>query len=463
MKRSYVLILFFCLPFLVSLPTGMSGRTPANAETADSESLWRDLYRTAKNFEKELDRLTFDVSNIEQTDETGALKARTPKELAILDLRAQIANHVKTIRKHTKRSENLSGAELDDFFHSSLELWTEWTKSPLFKALPSSLDERLRLMRDAAVPLLTHYQTERDLKIPAEKFTSAFPVRTTALTFRTANQVCGMLSAPGNIILRKALLIDGSTENDFSSGIMKMINRLESLKGGDQLLNYRHSELISRIENYNNIETISYYPWYFMLGKPKEDRKPMFMIMNKEHPEYFTYRSKYSVFRVRGERFDIERERREHALNRADARILYSRLGTCADFVNWTYGNMITSSWNQIPAIRRLIRFFYIPEAIQTPDNLADSPQTEKVCEVENSELLFPQELNAKDWVNRVNLDLRSDLEEVRKHAEKVMQFLVKNGVAAPSSATSSATTSKEYGEPLVETVTIQLRTARTY
>jgi len=436
----------FCFFVNAPSPSRETARLPASDLNTGPVLLWKDLFTAIKSFEKELDRATFDVSNLESTDEFDQVRPRSPFEASVLALRNEVTSQIKQTKKKAKNANNLTSSELNSYFTDLHARLVQWNEHGLIQSFPSTINERLRGMRDAAIALVRHYRLVRDIRAEEENFSSLFPTRTQEVTFKSANHVCAMIAAPGNIILRKALLIDGRTDNDFSDKIMKVIRAIEKLKGADTNLNFRHTELITQIENYNNIETLSYYPWYFMTRKPDEEKKPLFMLMNNRNPEYFSYRSKFAVYRVVEPRFEIGVNTRESALKRIESKYLFNKMGTCADFVNWLFNNTITSPWNQVPIVRRLVNLLYPPEAIQTPDDIADSPQTEKVCEVENSTLIFPQEIDVKNLNNRTQQDLRSKDERVRKHAKNVRNFLIKNGVLTAE------------GLPEVEKISVHLK-----
>lgn len=262
-----------------------------------------------------------------------------------------------------------------------------------------------------------------------ESLNGIVEVREKTVTFKSANQVCHTVSSPGEIILRKALMYDGSTDNDFGPSTMKYINFLEKLKGNDTVLSYRHAEVISGLESYNNIATESYYPWQFNLNKPEEEKMPMFLTIDNKYQKYSNYRSKYSVFRVKGLTYWGETKKREIALARLAMKQTYTRMGTCADFANWTYLHAITSNWNVIPGLKQAMQIMYLPEGVQTPDNLADSYMTQKVCEVENSKLIFPKRIEVKSFVDRLKKDKSSASKRISEHAEKVMTMLQEKGV----------------------------------
>ena len=254
-------------------------------------------------------------------------------------------------------------------------------------------------------------------------------VRRGSITFETANQACWAVASPGTISLRKALMFDGTPDNDFGPATMKYINILEKLKGSDDVLQYRHAEVLSDLDDYNNIHSVGYYPWLFNIGKAKEDKMPMFLKINNKDSHYFNYRTKYTAFRVKAYTYWAETKKKELAMLRLATHQTYLRLGTCADFVNWTYFNAITSDWNRIPILKQAISLAWLPEGVQTPDNLADSYMTEKICEVDNSKLLFPKEVIVKSWVNRLKRDKKSGNKKINKHANDVWNFLIKHAV----------------------------------
>lgn len=286
-------------------------------------------------------------------------------------------------------------------------------------------DDTLKAYRDLEEELANHQITfDRDSSLD-----DIAPVNEKTITFKSANQVCHTVSSPGEIVLRKALMYSGETDSDFGPATMKYINMLEKIKGNDQELNYRHAEVISNLESYNNIETESYYPWIFNLDKPEEEKMPMFLKINNKYKKYLNYRSKYTVVRVKGLTHWGETKKRELALARLAMKQTYSRLGTCADFANWTYFNSITSNWNVIPGIKQAVQLAWLPEGVQTPDNIADSYMTQKVCEVENSKLIFPKRVEVKSFVSRLNKDKSSNSTRISEHAEKVLEMLKTKGV----------------------------------
>lgn len=63
----------------------------------------------------------------------------------------------------------------------------------------------------------------------------------------------------------------------------------------------------------------------------------------------------------------------------------------------WAYDDRSYSWWNVVPGLRGVLRFLHPPEAIHTPDDLANAPQTFKVCEVRNGKVLFPEREGAGD------------------------------------------------------------------
>jgi hypothetical protein len=249
-------------------------------------------------------------------------------------------------------------------------------------------------------------------------------IRSKEITFDNGNHLCWALSMPGDIILRKALLLNDSTEDDFGPSTMGWINFLESLKGNDQKLTYRHAEIITALPSANDIQSQSYYPWIFNLNKENEDKMPMFLHVTQDYHDYMLYRTKFTVLRVRALTKWGETRKKELALARVAIKQSYLRLGTCADFINWTYMHAITSNWNRLPILKLAAQMAYLPEGIQTPDNLADSYMTQKVCDVTNSNFDENQKIIVEDWLDRAISASHSINNEIKKHGLQVIQFM---------------------------------------
>lgn len=384
--------------------------------------------------------------------------SRREKRTIVMDWKKQAREKARTLRgviSVLRRDLHVSLSDTDTKLDELL-LTTHLTK--VNNAFSDLLEElkadkyKFRAIRYADQTLKSYRKLEETLtehQISFDKDDSLdgiVEVREKTVQFKSANQVCHTVASPGNIILRKALLYGGETDNDFGPATMKYINYLEKLKGNDTELNYRHAEVISNLESYNNIETESYYPWMFNFGKAEEEKMPMFLTINNQYPKYQNYRTKYTVLRVKGLSYWGETKKRELALARVALKESYLRLGTCADFANWTYFNAITSNWNVIPGLKQAIQIAWLPEGMQTPDNLADSHMTQKICEVENSKLIFPKRIEVKSFVNRLKKDKKSNSKRISEHAEKVMEMLKKKGVV------------DEEGNRLTDIINIKIR-----
>jgi hypothetical protein len=246
--------------------------------------------------------------------------------------------------------------------------------------------------------------------------------------FESANDACFLFSAPGDILLRKAYNLQEEYA-DFSPKLLSYIKILEVLKGSDTHLDYRHAELITKLTSGDNIESLSFYPPSFNRGKPEEEKMPKFLINNNKYQGYLLYRSRYAIVRVLGVSAEKMTQRKQEALARAEQMENYHTRGTCADFINWTYKNIITSKWNFIPGIKNLIPYLYMPEAIQTPDDIAESYMTKKVCDVENAKLVFPMRKPVASWLRELQADRRSNNQAVKTHAQRVIDELIKQRI----------------------------------
>lgn len=248
--------------------------------------------------------------------------------------------------------------------------------------------------------------------------------------FTWGNELCYMNSAPGDILLRKALLSDGSYDHDFGAGLIFWIRVLEFLKFNDHALKYRHAEILTRITGESNIESMSFYPPSFI---DEEDRAhgitKYLHIANdpgkRVWPFYSNNRSDYVVVRVKGRNFSKERRRAEKALTKMVEKN-YPEMGVCSDYINWLYGNIITSPWNRIPIIKQVVQRLYIPEYFQTPDNLEESYMTKRVCEINKNDPndYFPKKVRASLYVGKLKDSLLSTNIEIKNHATNVLNRL---------------------------------------
>ena len=273
------------------------------------------------------------------------------------------------------------------------------------------------------------------------------PIKLKTLSRKTfsyyrASQVCSLLSSPGDISLAKSKESDPSLYSDFRTPLVaRTIQTIEALKFTDIDITYSHAEVISKITSDRDIQTWSYYPWMFNVGKDEEMQKPSFLNINKSWSycnskegcsNYSDYRSSSSILKVSGLSAQQETQLKEDALKRLNEKEKFQYLspfGVCSDFVNWTYNNKITSNWNQIPGLRHLIKLIWIPEGFQTPDNLYNSNMTQSICELENNNLIYPQSTNLHELSERVHANLSSSNKMIKDHAKSVLDKLKSKGL----------------------------------
>lgn len=274
-------------------------------------------------------------------------------------------------------------------------------------------------------------ELQESLNIDLSQFNGELNMKAATIEVDTAPEICYYIMSPGDIMLRKSFGNDPETrENrDFGPTTLGLIDLLENLKFQKNELLYRHAEIITSLPSPFNISTIGYYPWAFNLSQIEDEKKPLFFEINIKYPYYQLYRNNFSVYRIKSSNWPRQVFKRELALYRTDHYYLYPRLGVCSDFVNWAYFHDITDDWNQIPVVKHLMQIVYLPEGIQTPDNLANSPQTQKICEIHFGKLIYPQRVVLKDLVDMNRAALGSSRPEIYQHAQKTLDFLEKNGV----------------------------------
>ncbi len=294
------------------------------------------------------------------------------------------------------------------------------------------------------------------------------------LKFADPNEACALVAGPGDFILQKVAVPEVVESEDgteivskrtssqmFGRGTMALVRLKELLSLNDPFkMTYGHAELITQVSAGKNIASWSFYPPSFQRRQDREareqgeqgehfERQPNFRRYSYSSIEY---RSNFSVYRMKAVTASRSVRQRERALERGEftqasdfedqsTRLnrAYGERGVCSDFVNWAHRNQATSWWNFIPVVRKGLAAIYPPEAVTTPDDLAESPYTSKVCEVgqrvlkdeggmltlTDPELLFPGVVCTKDLIASLDPALRSGNPRVSSHARDVEAFLV--------------------------------------
>ena len=274
-------------------------------------------------------------------------------------------------------------------------------------------------------------------------------LETLSFDFENEQDVCETVSSPGQILLQKSKSSRTSLFTEFGVSTSRGIQLLELMKFEDTDIDYSHAELISEINSKHDIQSWSYYPWMFNRNKQETEHRPPFVNVYQgwkwcayridnngrkvqDCKSYNkSYRSNYTIFNVRASSLKNERKLKEKALTNINDKSDFFRKGlaVCSDFINWAFGNIITSNWNFIPGIKHIVQAIYIPEGWQTPDNLADSYMTEKVCDVEKDELIYPKKVNLHRLVNTLNTNSKSDNHQISSHADRIINKLMKKGI----------------------------------
>ncbi len=274
-------------------------------------------------------------------------------------------------------------------------------------------------------------------KIVHKPIQATLGVKEVEFDYYRATQVCSMLGGPGDILLRRAIETDIDLFEDFSPRTSGAIKLVEFLKFNDRQLDFRHAEVITEIERDTNISTVGFYPLSFNWGKDEEDKMPPFIEISKGYRKchsdgcdtYSDYRTNFAWLSINEKTAKKVTRKKEKALSKVAKKEKYSKLGVCSDFVNWAFGNVISSNWNRIPILRNLIQIIYPPEGLQTPDNLYESYKTNVVCEVENRKLTYPEYVNAHTLKEQVLRDLNSKNVEISTHAKNTLNKLIKENI----------------------------------
>ncbi len=271
---------------------------------------------------------------------------------------------------------------------------------------------------------------------------------------------CGLVAYPGDIILQHE---ETFHEHRLGDNIILAAKIKEILSFKKPEVNFGHAEIITNIAKdplHLSLVSWSFYPPRFQEHLSEEDRKGPFIQFG--YGDSPMYRMNYSVYRVKRTLLSTITDLREEALSNIKYRskdsvfgyrlqpqqdsqnegrstmewkkVEFSQLmSVCSDFVAWAYSKNITSWWNRIPIAKQVIATVYPFEALTTPDDLATSPDTIKLCEVNNLDLKLPEAgIDTKKTIGMLLESLKSKNEEIRSHADWVKARLIKAGVISP-------------------------------
>jgi hypothetical protein len=269
----------------------------------------------------------------------------------------------------------------------------------------------------------------------------------------SAETACGILANPADIILQAGSLFD---QHQLGDQLLRLVKLKEILSFSDTNIEYSHAEIITEIStdiSSANLVSWSYYPPAFQQHLPPEQRKGPFIEFG--HGEYPDYRTDFSVFRAKKPYWITLTKLRELTLRNIQYRSKDSVYGyrplpdpldssryvnakvefamnfnSCSDFVAWAYERYFTAWWNRVPAIRHLAAYLYPPESFTTPDDLAKTPDTEKVCTIEGLRLTYPTEPTpTSTLITAIRESLQSSNDSIRSHAKWVRSVLVREGI----------------------------------
>jgi hypothetical protein len=229
-----------------------------------------------------------------------------------------------------------------------------------------------------------------------------------AISFATGEQAASFLAMPGDIVLLN--LGSSRAANSikqlglFPSGLMDLLSL------HDPLTTYLHAEFVVDVKNAERLKTRGFYPFLkqFMSEMFDED---------------------YALYRVVGFPDPQCRALRKIAERR------YLKIGYCGDYVAWGFDDAIYSWWNQVPGLQRFFVNWYPPEAIQTPDRLATSPQTRLVCQVRKGRLVYPTAVRTEELLQQVHAGLAADHPAIQSHSVKVLDRLIQSGLVTTNHA----------------------------
>ncbi|MFC1849054.1 hypothetical protein ACFL27_02485 [candidate division CSSED10-310 bacterium] len=213
--------------------------------------------------------------------------------------------------------------------------------------------------------------------------------------------LCALLAMPGDFILSH---MSGSSLGKAAyQPFLVLIMILELLDLNDPITKYFHAEIITEIDPAMKMKAQGFYPF-----------------IKRYLPNKF--KDNYALYRVRGSPDEQEEALQKLRLQK------YHHWGVCSDYLAWAYDHKIYSWWNVIPLLRDILVRIYPPEAIHTSDDLANSPQTVKICEVKNGVLVYPPLIYTDLLLNHLKKCAGSTNKVIQQHSVRVKNLLVQQG-----------------------------------
>jgi hypothetical protein len=224
----------------------------------------------------------------------------------------------------------------------------------------------------------------------------------TTIPYKKAEYVSALLAMPGDILLLH--VGDSAMERAILQLGVYPATLVDILDFNDPITKYLHTEIICEIDSKQGIKTKGFYP----LAKKYTGNQ---------------FRNNYTIYHVKG-----PVSKQERALDKISNE-KYPQLGFCGDYVAWAYDNGIYSWWNRIPYLQNILVSVYPPEAIQTADNLANSPETVRICEVVDGKLVYPEAIDTKGLVCVLEQNLESENNAISNHARFALERLKEHHV----------------------------------
>ena len=237
-------------------------------------------------------------------------------------------------------------------------------------------------------------------KVPPAADSNVLPTKT--FRFTNKHSPATILAMPGDLLLMHL-------GNSLTRSAIKQLGAypaglVDVLSLNDPFTTYLHSEIIDGIEPGRRVSTEGFYP-----------------IVKQFHGNQ--YNTSYSIFAVGG-----QLDNNRLALKKM-AEKSYAKTGYCGDFVAWAYDDRIYSWWNQVSGVQDVIMLLYPGEAIHTADKIANSPQTTKLFELLNGQIVYPTEFFTRELLARAERAMAQDDPQLIRHGQAVQAFLRKHGV----------------------------------